>query len=124
VVYGKVFVQNQGRLTDMLNDDRDFLPVEGADGSTFALAKTAIRQLSLPIAESAAYRGNNPYMVLGVDEGVSQEDLKKAYHQLCFVNHPDRIKGFGLSQDYQDLATRNMARINSAYAQTLKRFGN
>jgi DnaJ-domain-containing protein 1 len=120
VVLGKMFVPHQGRLTDVLNDDRAFLPVESSDGTTMALAKSAIRQVSLPVAETASYRGSNPYLVLGVREGVSPEDLKKAYHQLSMANHPDRIKGFGLGQEYQDLATRNMARINSAYAQILK----
>jgi DnaJ-domain-containing protein 1 len=123
VVLGKIFVPHQGRLTDVLNDDRNFLPVEGADGTTFALAKTAIKQVSLPVAEAAAYRGINPYLVLGVKEGISPEELKKAYHQLSLVNHPDRIRGFGLGEEYLELATRNMARINSAYAQILKRMG-
>jgi DnaJ-domain-containing protein 1 len=123
VVLGKIFVPHQGRLTDVLNDDRNFLPVESADGTTFALAKTAIKQVSLPVAEAAAYRGINPYLVLGVKEGISPEELKKAYHQLSLVNHPDRIRGFGLGEEYLELATRNMARINSAYAQILKRMG-
>jgi DnaJ-domain-containing protein 1 len=124
VILGKIFVPNQGRLTDVLNDDRNFLPVESSDGTTIAIAKTAIKQVSLPVAEAAAYRGINPYLVLGVREGISQEELKKVYHQLCLVNHPDRIKGFGLGEEYLELATRNMARINSAYAQILKRMGN
>jgi DnaJ-domain-containing protein 1 len=124
VILGKIFVPNQGRLTDVLNDDRNFLPVESSDGTTIAIAKTAIKQVSLPVAEVAAYRGINPYLVLGVREDISQEELKKIYHQLCLVNHPDRIKGFGLGEEYLELATRNMARINSAYAQILKRMGN
>jgi DnaJ-domain-containing protein 1 len=124
VVLGKIFVPHQGRLTDVLNDDRAFIPIESSDGTTLALAKSAIKQVSLPVAETAAYRGINPYLVLGIREGVSQEDVKKAYHQLSMVNHPDRIKGFGLGEEYQELATRNMARINNAYAQILKRMGN
>lgn len=124
VLVGKVFVSLQGRLTDVLNDDRAFLPVEKTDGTSLALAKTAIKQVTLPVAEAAAYRGTNPYLILGVREGVSAEELKKAYHQLCLFNHPDRVKGFGLSADYQELATQNMARINAAYAQVLKKIGN
>jgi DnaJ-domain-containing protein 1 len=125
VILGKIFVSHQGRVSDVLNDDRAFLPVESSDGTTCAIAKTAIKQVSLPVAETAAaYRGGNPYLVLGVREDVSPEDLKKVYHQLCLANHPDRIKGFGLGVEYQDLATRNMARINSAYAQITKRLGN
>ena len=118
---GKLCVPMQGRLTDMLNDDREFVPVESRDGSFVALAKKAIKQVTLPAAEAAAYRGDDPYMILGVQPGVSQEQLKKAYHQLCAVNHPDRIKGLGLGADFEELATQNMTRINSAYAQVLRR---
>lgn len=118
---GKLCVPMQGRLTDLLNDDREFVPVECRDGGFVALAKKAIKQVTLPAAEAAAYRGDDPYMILGVQPGVAQDALKKAYHQLCAINHPDRIKGLGLGADYEELATQNMARINGAYAQVLRK---
>jgi DnaJ-domain-containing protein 1 len=124
VIRGKLFVTLQGRLTDALNDDRAFLPVETEEGTFLALSKRAIRHIALPPAEAAVYRGSNPYSILGVAEGVSREDLKKAYHELCLVNHPDRIKGLGLGAAYLELATHNMTRINGAYAQVLKRMDN
>ena len=124
MMLGKLFVSPQARLTDLLNDDRTFLPIESTDGIFVALAKTAIKKVTLPIPQAPAYKGNNPYSILGVKEGVSHEELKKAYHQLCLVNHPDRIKGFGLGADYQELATNNMARINNAYSQALKDISN
>jgi len=123
LVRGKLFVMLQSRLTDVLNDDRAFLPVEAEDGSFVAVAKSAIKHVTLPVAEAAAYRGNNPYSILGVAQTVSRDELKTAYHQLSMANHPDRIKGFGLGSDYQELANQNMARINSAYAQILKNLG-
>ena len=123
-VHGKVFVPVQTRLTDVLNDDRQFLPVECADGAVVALAKSAIKQVKMSGAEAAAYTGSDPYQILGVSEGVSDDELKRAYHQLCFVNHPDRIKGLGLSAEYLELAHLNMARINSAYAQVSRRARN
>jgi DnaJ-domain-containing protein 1 len=120
MLLGKLFVSPQARLTDLLNDDRPFLPIESTDGIFVALAKTAIKKVTLPVPLPPVYKGTNPYLILGVKEGVSHEELKKAYHQLCLVNHPDRIRGFGLGTDYQDLATNNMSRINNAYAQALK----
>lgn len=119
-VHGTVFTSPQGRLTDVLNDERQFLPVDRADGTFIALAKSAIRYVTPLAAEGTAYEGSNPYQILGVREGVSREDLKKAYHQLSMENHPDRMKGFGLGADYLELATRRMARINEAYARILK----
>jgi hypothetical protein len=117
----KFFVAIQGRLTDLLNDDRKFLPVETSDGEIVAVAKSSIARASMPGAAPKVYRGNNPYVILGVREGVTAEELKTAYHQLSMLHHPDRIKGFGLGDDYQELATLNMARINDAYAQIQKK---
>ena len=119
-LHGKLFVQHQGRLADVLNDDRSFLPVETMEGALLAVAKTAIKQVLLPTPDAGPYRGSNPCLILGVREGASLEELKAAYHQLCLVNHPDRIKGFGLGAEYQELGTKHMARINNAYAQLVK----
>ncbi len=119
----KIFVPVQGRLTDVLNDERKFLPVETADGQLLALAKSAIKYVSTPDPEAAIYRGTNPYAILGVKEGASAEELKAAYHQLSMANHPDRIRSFGLGEDFQELATLNMTRINQAYALLAKKNG-
>jgi DnaJ-domain-containing protein 1 len=123
VFHGNIFVHRQARLTDVLNDDRQFLPVQTTDGKYLAIAKSFIRQVTLTSSESTAYKGTDPYKILGVQEGVSLEDLKRAYHQLCLANHPDRIRGFGLSPEYQELGTKNTARINEAYAKVLKSLG-
>ncbi len=119
-LHGTIFTSPQGRMSDVLNDERRFLPVERVGGTFIALAKSAIRYVTPLIAEGAVYEGNNPYQILGVGEGVSREDLKKAYHQLSKENHPDRLKGFGLGADYLELATRRMARINEAYDRIVK----
>ncbi len=115
-LFGKIAVPIQGRLSDVLNDGRSFLPVEMDDGSFHGLSKKAIRRVTLPSSETAAYRGDDPYRILGVREGVSQEELKKAYYQRCTRMHPDRVRGLDLGADFEELATQNMVRINSAYA--------
>ena len=40
---GKIFVPIQTRLSDVLNDQRQFLPVESAEGVLLALAKSSIK---------------------------------------------------------------------------------
>lgn len=120
-VRAKFFVAIQGRLSDLLNDDRKFLPVETSDGEIVAVAKSSIVRVSMPSAEPKIYRGKNPYLILGVPDGAGPEEFKDAYHRLSMINHPDRIRGFGLSEDYQELATLNMARINGAYAEVVKK---
>jgi DnaJ-domain-containing protein 1 len=119
-VSGKICVPAQGRVSDVLNDEREFIPIECRDGTFVALAKKAIKQVSLPGTDAATYRGSDPYRTLGLMKGVPQEEVKKAYYRLCAMHHPDRIKGFGLGGEYEELATRNMVRINSAYSAILK----
>ena len=120
-VLGTVFQPNQGRLTDVLNDDRKFLPVQMAEGNFVAIAKSAIQKVSLHAPEPPPYRGSDPWRILGVKEGASPEEVKQAYHQLVRAHHPDRIKATGLANEYEELATKNLARINDAYAEVLKK---
>ena len=114
----KVFLPVQGRISDLLNDERPFLPVE-CDGEHLALAKSAIKQVRMPPAQGAI-KSRCPYSVLGLAEGAPVEDIKRAYRELCTANHPDRVRGAGLGADFVEFATQNMMRINSAYAQLTK----
>lgn len=121
IICGNLFQSAQGRLSDVLNDDRQFLPVQTIEGNFVAIAKSAIHKVSLPTANPAPYRGSDPWQILGVREGASADELKQAYHQLVRAHHPDRIKGMGLASEYQEMATKNLARINDAYAELLKK---
>jgi hypothetical protein len=120
-LFGKLAVPVQGRLTDLLNDPREFVPLECADGSYVAISKRAIKQVSLPGPIPQAYQGEDPHRILGIAETASAEELKKAYYQLCARHHPDHIRGLGLGVEYEQLATQQMTRINSAYTYLLKR---
>ncbi len=58
----------------------------------------------------------NPYEVLGVKEGASREDIKKAYRELAKKYHPDQ---FG-ANPLKDLAEEKMIEINEAYEYLMK----
>src|ERR1700739_183884 len=77
-LFGKLAVPVQGRLTDLLNDPREFVPVECVDGNFVAVSKRAIKQVSMPGPAPQAYNGDDPYRILGIADNVSPEDLKKA----------------------------------------------
>jgi len=53
----------------------------------------------------------NPYEVLGLKLGATQEEIKTAYRELVKKYHPDRYQGNPLN----DLAEEKMREINEAY---------
>ena len=53
----------------------------------------------------------DPYSVLGVDSGASDEEVKKAYRELARKYHPDNYQNNPLA----DLAEEKMKEINEAY---------
>jgi hypothetical protein len=55
----------------------------------------------------------DPYTVLGVEPGVSPEEIKAAWRTLARQHHPDLT---GDDPDVARRATRRMAEINAAYA--------
>jgi curved DNA-binding protein CbpA len=54
---------------------------------------------------------NDPYSVLGVSAGASDDEVKKAYHELVRKYHPDNYHDNPLA----DLASEKMKEINEAY---------
>ena len=63
---------------------------------------------------------NDPYSVLGVSPGASDEEVKKAYRELARKYHPDNYQDNPLA----DLAEEKMKEINEAYdAITQRRSG-
>ncbi|MGB3455063.1 MAG: molecular chaperone DjiA [Litorimonas sp.] len=60
---------------------------------------------------------DDPYLILGIDESISDDGLRKAYRRAAAANHPDRLVARGLPPEMTALATHKMALINRAYAQ-------
>lgn len=61
----------------------------------------------------------NPYEVLGVREGASEEEIKKAYKELVKKYHPDKHQNNPLS----DLAQEKLQEVNEAYDMLMKNSG-
>ncbi|WP_163191666.1 J domain-containing protein [Clostridium thermarum] len=58
----------------------------------------------------------NPYEILGIREGASREEIKKAYRELAKKYHPDQ---YG-TNPLKDLAEEKMREINEAYEYLMK----
>ncbi|MEG0156377.1 MAG: DnaJ domain-containing protein, partial [Anaerovoracaceae bacterium] len=53
----------------------------------------------------------NPYEILGIKEGASQEEIKSAYKTMVKKYHPDKYQNNPLS----DLAEEKLREVNEAY---------
>jgi len=53
----------------------------------------------------------NPYEILGIKEGASEEEIKKAYRELVKKYHPDQYRDNPLSK----LAEEKLREVNEAY---------
>ena len=61
----------------------------------------------------------NPYLILGVDEDISNKDLKHAYRRMAAANHPDKLVARGAPRELMGVANHKMAVINRAYTDIL-----
>ena len=62
-----------------------------------------------PVAPAA----DDPYVLLGVAPGASDEELEHAYRRLMSEYHPDRVSH--AAKEIRDMADRRTREINQAY---------
>ncbi|MCH9808017.1 MAG: TerB family tellurite resistance protein [Alphaproteobacteria bacterium] len=66
---------------------------------------------------------DSPYLVLGLEPDVSDDELNARRMQLIRENHPDRLAAEGVPQEFLVLADRKLAAINAAYDAIVKERG-
>ena len=108
------------RVSDLMNDERNFIPIQLQGGSVVIQRKSAIAKVAPLDQQVDQTDARDPYDVLGVSRSVSDEELKKFYHDLCAENHPDRVQSSGLSPHFVEMANSRMIRINDAYQRILE----
>lgn len=67
------------------------------------------------IAARHVRRADDPYLILGVDRSITDQDLKRHYRKLVAENHPDREIARGLPPEAVAIATQRLATINAAW---------
>lgn len=114
-ILGFLAVKQQQRISDLLNDERQFIPLHATDGSVSIVSKAAI--LKVAPLDQPIDRNNvtDPYEILGTRHSLSDDELRQHYLKLCAENHPDRVQAAGLSQQFAEIANSRMVRINDAY---------
>jgi DnaJ like chaperone protein len=55
----------------------------------------------------------DPYKILEIQRGASQEDIKRAYRQLAGKYHPDKVEHLG--DEFKALAEKRFKEIQQAY---------
>jgi DnaJ-domain-containing protein 1 len=112
---GSLFIKQMQRISDLLNDNREFLPFQTANGLIIHLRKSTITKVSQLDQVVDVGVVNDPYEVLGVSPRIGDEDLRRAYHELCARHHPDKLVSLGLATEYIDLANSRIVRVIDAY---------
>lgn len=57
----------------------------------------------------------DPYAILGIERGRPYPDVRARYLKLVSENHPDRLIGRGMPEEFIAIATRRIAAINAAW---------
>jgi DnaJ like chaperone protein len=58
---------------------------------------------------------DDPYVILGIDPCVSDDELKRLYREIVKENHPDRHIAAGMPKEMIAVANNRLAAMNSAY---------
>lgn len=61
------------------------------------------------------YDPADPYVVLGVDRSMSNEDIKRQYRKLVAEHHPDRLMARGVPEEFLVIANQKLADVNVAW---------
>ncbi len=67
------------------------------------------------VAARHVLKADDPYVVLGADRSLSNEELKRRYRQMAADNHPDRELARGLPPEAVKIATERLSAINAAW---------
>ena len=86
-------------------------------GQIFGFSEREFKRIKIAHIGRAS---DDPYLILGVDEEISDIDLKRAYRRMAAANHPDKMIARGLPPELVGMANHKMAMVNRAYAQIIK----
>jgi hypothetical protein len=129
---GVVYLTIGQRLSDLVNDDRAFIPVRRENGETVIIAKSNINSISERIAvkedgdeeqdssTAKSARSFDPYAVLRIAPHADLDDIRAAYKKRMKAVHPDAIAALELDEDLSRAALLVAQKVNYAYQKILR----
>lgn len=124
VIEGDVFIAYNQRVSDLLNDDRDFLPVMSTSGEMRAFAKRAIMEIQLinaaPVETNddsgfTAIMAGNAYDLLGAPHDADDGFVRAVYLDRMRSVDPEAIARATENPDLIAAAAHLRARYTAAY---------
>ena len=119
---GHVFCSLEQRVSDLLNDDREFIPFESMNEDIIMVRKGVVAQIQTREESSGKQISSDPYKLLEIDPGSTREEIRSAYHDKVRAYHPDRIISLDLPEDMTEYANDMLSRINAAYETLMQQF--
>jgi DnaJ-domain-containing protein 1 len=114
-LFGYIYAGRGTRVSDVLNDQRLFLPFESVEGRTTLHAKTSILQVTEICNVSHYLSYDDPYFVLGVRRNDEMEIVQRAFHQQISSCHPDHFLHRNPPQALLKVLADVSQRLNTAY---------
>jgi DnaJ-domain-containing protein 1 len=111
-LFGYIQATHNERVSDVMNDQRLFLPFEDVDGERGIFAKTSIVRVYEICNVTRHFEHPDPYVVLNISRGDSWETVQRAYRQQMMLCHPDRYVRRNPPQPVLELLDQMAARLN------------
>jgi hypothetical protein len=120
---GKVVIPPGRTLPEVLNGGTCFIEFEPFGGERTFISKSALRSVKpntvprAPNLWAGPTEGSNfdPFTILGLKPGSTQEQARETYLRLAKAYHPDRYAAIELPQEVRDYLSVMARRINAAY---------
>lgn len=123
ITEGFVFIAYGQRVSDLLNDDREFLPVESASGEVRVLAKRAIMEIEMlgaaPEQKNAdnvvSVISGNAFDLLGAPTDSDDAMVRAIYLDRIDSLNPERLEAATQNVDLLAAADHLRSRYTAAY---------
>jgi hypothetical protein len=117
------FLLSPGRaLPETLNGPTNFMDFEPFGGHRTFIAKSsiaAVRPMEVDASPSLSVGGNasnfDPFVVLGVAQTATNEEVRARYLKLAKIYHPDRYAAAELPSEVREYLAAMVRRVNAAF---------